>query len=224
MLFHEPAFLSSDRLNRRLPATGDAAGAAPSFLESRVGALAFTFQIYSDFSACRAMAIGLSRMFGIWVPVKFASPYKATSIIEFSRAAQPAEQGDGVPAVPDLRSVAWCELASSRVQFHVPISNPGGLKLARVYRETIAKLRGDGVAPCLVTHRVSSAYRDVAKRYRSFAAAQGFYDQVAIESGAKRVDYWAKIGDDAFGDTDPLRATAAPAYTQRLLRDCFAGS
>lgn len=62
-----------------------AAGAQPSLLESWVGALAFAFQIYFDFSAYSDMAIGLSRMFGIWLPVNFDSPYKATSIIEFWR-------------------------------------------------------------------------------------------------------------------------------------------
>lgn len=62
-----------------------AAGAQPTLIEAWVGALAFAFQIYFDFSAYSDMAIGLSRMFGIWLPVNFASPYKATSIIEFWR-------------------------------------------------------------------------------------------------------------------------------------------
>jgi alginate O-acetyltransferase complex protein AlgI len=62
-----------------------AAGAQPTLLEAWVGALAFAFQIYFDFSAYSDMAIGLSRMFGIWLPINFDSPYKATSIIEFWR-------------------------------------------------------------------------------------------------------------------------------------------
>ncbi|MBL8697719.1 MAG: MBOAT family protein [Alphaproteobacteria bacterium] len=62
-----------------------AAGGAPSLLEAWIGTLAFTFQIYFDFSAYSDMAIGLSRLFGIWLPVNFASPYKATSIIDFWR-------------------------------------------------------------------------------------------------------------------------------------------
>jgi D-alanyl-lipoteichoic acid acyltransferase DltB (MBOAT superfamily) len=64
---------------------GAAAGIVPTFIESWVGALCFTFQIYFDFSGYTDMAIGLSRMFGIRLPVNFASPYKATSIIEFWR-------------------------------------------------------------------------------------------------------------------------------------------
>lgn len=64
---------------------GAAAGIAPTFIESWVGALCFTFQIYFDFSGYSDMAIGLSRMFGIRLPVNFASPYKATDIIDFWR-------------------------------------------------------------------------------------------------------------------------------------------
>lgn len=50
-----------------------------------VGALAYTFQIYFDFSAYCDMAVGISFMFGVRLPVNFYSPYKATSIIDFWR-------------------------------------------------------------------------------------------------------------------------------------------
>jgi D-alanyl-lipoteichoic acid acyltransferase DltB (MBOAT superfamily) len=49
------------------------------------GTLAYTFQIYFDFSAYSDMAVGLARMFGIRLPMNFFSPYKATTIIEFWR-------------------------------------------------------------------------------------------------------------------------------------------
>lgn len=48
-------------------------------------ALAYTFQLYFDFSGYSDMAIGLALMFGIRLPVNFFSPYKATSIIDFWR-------------------------------------------------------------------------------------------------------------------------------------------
>jgi len=54
-----------------------------SFLESWLAALAYTGQIYFDFSAYSDMATGLARMFGIRLPVNFLSPYKAASIINF---------------------------------------------------------------------------------------------------------------------------------------------
>ena len=61
------------------------AGFSPSFLEAWMGALAYTFQLYFDFSGYSDMAIGLARLFGIRLPLNFYSPYKAASIIEFWR-------------------------------------------------------------------------------------------------------------------------------------------
>jgi len=49
------------------------------------GALAYTFQLYFDFSGYSDMAIGITRMFGIRLPLNFFSPYKSLSIIEFWR-------------------------------------------------------------------------------------------------------------------------------------------
>lgn len=62
-----------------------AAGAALAPTEAWVGALAWTLQIYFDFSGYSDMAIGLARMFGIVLPINFNSPYKAASIIDFWR-------------------------------------------------------------------------------------------------------------------------------------------
>lgn len=56
-----------------------------TFFEAWTGALAYTLQIYFDFSGYCDMAIGLARMFGIQLPVNFASPYKAKNIIDFWR-------------------------------------------------------------------------------------------------------------------------------------------
>ncbi len=53
--------------------------------EAWLGAMAYTFQLYFDFSGYSDMAIGLARMFGIKLPINFFSPYKADSIIEFWR-------------------------------------------------------------------------------------------------------------------------------------------
>lgn len=49
------------------------------------GLLAFTLQIYFDFSGYSDMALGLALMFGFRFPVNFDSPYQARSIIEFWR-------------------------------------------------------------------------------------------------------------------------------------------
>jgi alginate O-acetyltransferase complex protein AlgI len=49
------------------------------------GTLAYTFQIYFDFSGYSDMAVGLSMLFGIRLPINFNSPYKSINIIEFWR-------------------------------------------------------------------------------------------------------------------------------------------
>jgi hypothetical protein len=60
-------------------------GAAPSLIEAWGGALAYTLQLYFDFSGYSDMAVGLGLMFNIRLPVNFNSPYKAASIIDFWR-------------------------------------------------------------------------------------------------------------------------------------------
>jgi len=60
-------------------------GLAPTALEAWGGALAYTVQLYFDFSGYSDMAIGLGRMFGILLPLNFFSPYKSRDIIEFWR-------------------------------------------------------------------------------------------------------------------------------------------
>ncbi len=50
-----------------------------------LGSLAYTFQIYFDFSGYCDMALGLALMFGIRLPINFNSPYRSLSIVEFWR-------------------------------------------------------------------------------------------------------------------------------------------
>ncbi len=62
-----------------------ATGQPLGLVDAWCGALAYTLQLYFDFSGYSDMAIGLSRMFGIHLPINFDSPYKAANIIEFWR-------------------------------------------------------------------------------------------------------------------------------------------
>jgi D-alanyl-lipoteichoic acid acyltransferase DltB (MBOAT superfamily) len=62
-----------------------AGGAGPDLFAAWSAALAYTFQLYFDFSGYTDMAIGAARLFGITLPLNFNSPYKATSIIDFWR-------------------------------------------------------------------------------------------------------------------------------------------
>lgn len=65
--------------------TGMASGTLPTIYEAWSGALAYTLQIYFDFSGYTDMALGIALMFNIRLPINFDSPYKSTSIIEFWR-------------------------------------------------------------------------------------------------------------------------------------------
>jgi D-alanyl-lipoteichoic acid acyltransferase DltB (MBOAT superfamily) len=60
-------------------------GGHPALAEAWAGAFAFALQLYFDFSGYSDMAIGLSRLFNVKLPLNFDSPYKATSIIDFWR-------------------------------------------------------------------------------------------------------------------------------------------
>ncbi|MSO93448.1 MAG: MBOAT family protein [Rhodospirillales bacterium] len=62
-----------------------APGVPLTLVEAWTGAFAYTMQIYFDFSGYSDMAIGLAMMMNIRLPLNFASPYKATSIIDFWR-------------------------------------------------------------------------------------------------------------------------------------------
>ena len=60
-------------------------GQIVSVYESWLGALAYSFQLYFDFSGYADMAIGIALMFNINLPTNFNSPYKARNIVEFWR-------------------------------------------------------------------------------------------------------------------------------------------
>ena len=65
----------------------DAAATGPQLaaVQAWVGVLAYTLQLYFDFSGYSDMAIGLGRMFSFKLPLNFNSPYQATSIVDFWR-------------------------------------------------------------------------------------------------------------------------------------------
>jgi alginate O-acetyltransferase complex protein AlgI len=62
-----------------------AKGSYLAFDTAWASALAYTIQLYFDFSGYSDMACGLVLVFGVRLPANFMSPYKATSIIDFWR-------------------------------------------------------------------------------------------------------------------------------------------
>jgi alginate O-acetyltransferase complex protein AlgI len=61
----------------------DAFAGGYSGMDAYLGLVAFSFQIYFDFSAYSDMAYGLGHMFGIKLPQNFNSPYKSPCLTEF---------------------------------------------------------------------------------------------------------------------------------------------
>ncbi|PLX48928.1 MAG: membrane-bound O-acyltransferase family protein [Desulfobulbaceae bacterium] len=70
-LFATPIFQAAERAQ------------ALTFADGWCAALAYTGQLYFDFSGYSDMAIGLGHLFGITLPINFFSPYKARNISEF---------------------------------------------------------------------------------------------------------------------------------------------
>lgn len=62
---------------------GVAGGQGLDVMTAWLGAFAYTFQLYFDFSGYTDMALGLGAIFGIMLPLNFNSPFKATSISDF---------------------------------------------------------------------------------------------------------------------------------------------
>jgi alginate O-acetyltransferase complex protein AlgI len=79
--------LMADSLGEYADPVFEAAGGGqkPMFGTAWAGALAYGLQLYFDFSGYSDMAIGVSMVLGVKLPINFNSPYKATSIIEFWR-------------------------------------------------------------------------------------------------------------------------------------------
>jgi D-alanyl-lipoteichoic acid acyltransferase DltB (MBOAT superfamily) len=67
------------------PVFAAAAAGTVATADAWTGLLAYTFQIYFDFSGYTDMAIGLGLMLGMTFPPNFDAPYRATSLREFWR-------------------------------------------------------------------------------------------------------------------------------------------
>jgi len=84
-LFKKVVLADSVADNANSVFTAAEVGGQLTFFEAWGGVLAYSLQLYFDFSGYSDMAIGLARMFGIMLPINFFSPYKSVNIIEFWR-------------------------------------------------------------------------------------------------------------------------------------------
>ena len=77
--------LIADQAGQIADAAFGIAGYQITVADTVIGVLAYSIQIYFDFSGYSDMAIGLSRMFGITFPENFNRPYSASSVTDFWR-------------------------------------------------------------------------------------------------------------------------------------------
>lgn len=84
-LFKKAIVADNVALHASLPFDSAAQGMGLPMIESVTGVLAYTFQLYFDFSGYCDMAVGVSLMLGIALPINFDSPYKSANISEFWR-------------------------------------------------------------------------------------------------------------------------------------------
>lgn len=75
----------ADSLNPLVEACFSTPSGSMTFAVAWLGALAYTLQLYFDFSGYSDMAIGLGRMLGFRLPENFARPYSSITVTEFWR-------------------------------------------------------------------------------------------------------------------------------------------
>ena len=78
-------FLADPIASSADPIFAKAATTVPSLTDAWHGALAFSFQLFLDFSAYSEMAIGLGLMLAVRFPDNFDMPYRATDLSAFWR-------------------------------------------------------------------------------------------------------------------------------------------
>lgn len=84
-LFKKVVFADSIAIYANPVFNAAAQGVQLTLFQAWTGAIAYSLQLYFDFSGYSDMAIGAARMFGIKFPLNFHSPYKAVNIIDFWR-------------------------------------------------------------------------------------------------------------------------------------------
>ncbi len=82
-LFKKVVFADSIAPYANLAFNGVAAGGVIDPVTAWTGSVAYTLQLYFDFSGYSDMAVGLGIIFGLKLPLNFNSPFKATSISDF---------------------------------------------------------------------------------------------------------------------------------------------
>jgi hypothetical protein len=122
----------------------------------------------------------------------------------------------------DMPADAQRRQAMIRTQLHIPV--PGYADTADMMRlrETLTRARNAGVAICIVTFPVGSAYREAADHYPVFADIRAEYGALAADAGLIYVNLWDEYEDDNFDNVDHLNSIGARRLNTDLRNACKA--
>lgn len=146
------------------------------------GALAYTLQLYFDFSGYTDMAIGLGIMFCIRLPQNFNSPYKAGSIIEFWSRWH-------MTLTRFLTAYVYNPIVVSMTRARAV----KGLPLPRRGRMSLGAWLSLVVYPTLLTLFVSGVWHGAGWQFIIFGLLHGFY--LCVNHGWRAVKAKYKLAD-----------------------------
>lgn len=142
----------------------------PGLLTAWCGVLAYTFQLYFDFSGYSDMALGIARMFGVRLPMNFNSPLKASSIIEFWRRWH-------ITLTRFLTAYIYTPLVLHLTRARVS----KGMPVLRGKRSTFSAIVVLIAVPTLVTMTISGLWHGAGWQFVVWGALHGAY--LALNQG-----------------------------------------
>jgi|HubBroStandDraft_1064217.scaffolds.fasta_scaffold00034_41 alginate O-acetyltransferase complex protein AlgI len=135
-----------------------------AFIQSWSVALAYSMQLYFDFSGYSDMAIALGIMFGVKLPLNFNSPYKASSIIDFWQRWH-------MTLTRYLTLLLYNPIALWVARRRQAKGLPAGQKAAA----TASGFRSIIVFPTMVTMLLAGVWHGAGLQYFIFGALHGAY-------------------------------------------------
>ena len=128
------------------------------------GILCYALQLYFDFSGYSDMALGLARMFSIDFPLNFASPYKATSIIDYWQRWHIT-----------LTRYVTAYLYNPLQLWITALRQARGQRVSRKALATPGGFLGMMAFPLLVTFLITGVWHGAGPKYLVFGLIHGVY-------------------------------------------------
>ena len=149
------------------------------------GALAYTLQIYFDFSGYTDMAIGLGLLFGISLPPNFDSPYKARNVIEFWSRWH-------MTLTRFLTAYIYNPVVLRVTRARVAAGKP----LPRRGKMTLGAFLGLVAYPTILTMFISGVWHGAGWQFVAFGVLHGLYLVIAHAWRALKVRWGWQLDDD----------------------------